>query len=116
MGYQGTLFKGTSLGANASSSVIEFNSPINYLSIHSIITGSPLGTLIVECSNELVDSVASIPESSWVEITPLEESITAADVIMTKIPTVCYKWLRQRWIYTSGTGQITSMFYGIKEK
>jgi len=84
------------------------------LSIASYITGTPVGSLIVEGSNDLVLNPVDIAESSWIEITPYTEAITTAINIMTFIDNLRCKWIRLRYDYTSGSGFITSTYYSAR--
>lgn len=81
------------------------------LSISSFITGTPVGTLYFEGSNDETDRADEIDENSWIEITPYTEDIIAAEDIMTWIDSVRCKWTRMRYDFTSGSGFITSTYY-----
>lgn len=85
-----------SLASNQTSDSIELNDSRGYC-VHSIITGSPVGSLIVEVSNDNSNFVA---EDTY--------AVSAAGQRLYNKDGAYYKYIRVRYSFTSGSGSLTS--------
>lgn len=84
------------MASNQTSENIELGDS-NGLCVHSIFTGSPVGSLIVEASN---DGVNFVEEDNYV--------VTAAGQRLYNKHGAYYKFIRVRYSFTSGSGSLTS--------
>ena len=71
------------------------------------LTGSPVGTLSVEASNDDTLDASKISADSWVGISGMSQAVTAADSFMWNFALSHFRWIRFKWTKTSGTGTIS---------
>lgn len=83
------------------------------LSISLVWTGSPVGTLTLEASNDIVTAGNTQP-TNWDTITGSTLAITGADHVTYNINGSFYKYIRVKYTKTSGTGTITVAVMEIK--
>lgn len=76
-------------------------------SIHALFSGSNVaGTLKLQVSS-LENPVAA---GDWVDLTNSSQSITASASYVYSLECQ-YRWVRAVWTYTSGTGNLTIVFF-----
>lgn len=86
-------------------SVTSSAEPLDYIygfSIQAIYTGSPVGTLTLEASND---------NSNWVTVTDSSYSVTSAGNYMWNFTVSNFKWVRVVYTRTSGTGTLSARIY-----
>jgi hypothetical protein len=87
-------------------------------SISAVFTGSPVGTLTLEISNDIVavspagGSNLASAVVNWSTYTGSSYSISAAGDYTYILPDTPYRWLRLKYTKTSGTGTINAYFSG----
>lgn len=87
---------------------------VNY-SISAVFTGSPVGSLQLEVSNDkgLEDKRLGGWDSTgvvhWTVDTQSPFAISAAGDVTWNVQNAGYRWVRVRWNRTSGTGSVTSL-------
>lgn len=108
----------TTVLANATSAATSFNTPGISLeqqfgySLQYIITGTPVGTLTIQGSNDTgFNAPAGGPVSAqnvvnWSTVTA-GQAITTTGTFLINMPDVMYKWVRVAYTSTSGSGNIT---------
>lgn len=83
-------------------------------SIQAIITGSPVGSLKLQGSNDPVPNssflVPTYTVTNWTDIADSTEAVTGAGTIMYNVEGVYYNWVRAVYTSTSGTGTLTIQF------
>ena len=107
---QGTLFSNDSLAASINSSGMQLDN-VTRISFQSIITGSPVGSLNLQCSNDLVNDVASVV--NWQDYVSSSQAVNGVGLNMLELTAVNVKWVRLKYTRTSGSGNITTNFYSI---
>lgn len=85
-----------SMASNQTSDTFELNDASGYC-VHSIFTGAPVGSLIVEASNDGTNFVAEDTHA-----------VSAAGQRLYNKDGAYYKYVRVRYSFTSGTGSLTS--------
>lgn len=91
-------------------------------SIQAVYTGSPVGLLKVQISNDIVqvaasptNPVGSDPAANvvnWTDYTGSNEPVNGADNFVWNLLMVPYRWVRIKYIRTSGTGLLNITFSG----
>lgn len=77
------------------------------LSVVGIATGTPVGSLQIQVSNDPVPTAAQVV--NWATPTGVYAiAISAAGIVSTSIPDFCWKWARVNYVFTSGTGTISA--------
>lgn len=74
------------------------------LLIQCIYSGTPTGTLILEISAANTNVEANIPSDSWTQVS--SDAVTAANTTAFRVKEVFFKWIRLRYVATSGTGTL----------
>lgn len=110
MRVQACAMDAVSLGANAESRPILFENIIG-MSIQSIITGTPVGELKLQCCNSLTDDADEIPAGDWMDYANSAIAISGATKEMHELENSDIKWFKLVYTRTSGTGSITSNRY-----
>ncbi len=88
-------------GAQASSPILtEFTFAF---SIMTISTGSPVGVVKIQVSN---DDTIHTP-SHWVDLASSTTAVSSATTYLMPKTEICYNWLRVVYTKTSGTGAVT---------
>lgn len=87
-------------------------------SIQAVYTGSPVGTLKLQISNDIVSAppgggtnLASLV-TNWSDYTGSSLSISAAGDFTYNLLDIGYRWLRLVYTKSSGTGTINATFCG----
>lgn len=80
-------------------------------SIHAVFTGSPVGTLTLEVSNDKVAAVNGSNQATnvttWTTYTGSSQSISASGDFLYNLLSTGYRWIRLKYTRTSGTGSLT---------
>lgn len=93
-----------------------FGIDLNYrygVSIQAIITGSPIGILRLQGSNDYGSRNSSIPDQgqgvvNWSDIANSDTPVAGAGSASWNFQGSFYKWIRLIYVATSGTGNITA--------
>lgn len=85
------------------SDVLDLQQIVN-LGLHLIATGTPTGSLLIEVSNDLVNSGDKV--ANWGQYQAPTALSGAALSTPVSIPNICFRWLRVRYTFSSGSGQI----------
>lgn len=106
------------LGQSWTSPAINLSHIINY-SIQLSWTGSPVGVLKLQCSNDKpagLDTVTSgaVNVSTWTDIADSDQIVNAAGNHTWQAPSVGYMWVRVVWTPTSGTGTLVTARFTAK--
>lgn len=96
---QVTIFSGVDMAASFNSSSIDLLYYREY-SATFVFTGSPVGTLKIQGSNDTSDP------SSWVDIENSSSSIAAAGSILYEVSEVAVSFIRFVYTRSSGSGTI----------
>lgn len=87
-------------------------------SISAVFTGSPVGTLTLEISNDIVATPVAgganlaSAVNTWTTYTGSSYAISAAGDFTYVLADTNYRWLRMKYTKTSGTGTINAYFSG----
>lgn len=76
-------------------------------SVHAVVTGTAVGTLKLQCSND------PNPPSNWSDVPSASVSITGAGAFLIPKQDVSYQWVRVVFTNSSGTGTITARLKSI---
>ena len=87
-------------------------------SIQAVFTGSPVGSLILQGSNDMVpisqvqgtDPAANVV--NWSTIANTTTAVSTAGSQLWNMPSEGYRWVRVLYTFTSGTGSISAQFSG----
>ena len=91
-----------------------FHQASRLISFQSIVTGTPVGILKVEVSNDTVLHANEV--TSWDTYLDSEINIAAAGTYTLEIREMLMRWSRITYVFNSGDGYITTnMFEIIKE-
>lgn len=89
--------------ANATSAYFDLGGKIDF-AIQVYFTGSDLaGVLTLEAS---VD-----PSLGWVKVLDSDQSVTSSAGHIWNVTGAGYRYIRTKWVYTSGTGNIKAVIY-----
>lgn len=98
------------MSGDLTSSVISLDQVYGY-SVQAVFTGSPNGTLKLQCSDD-PGSAERAPLGSgvtnWTDITGATFSITGAGDATFNVNLAFYKWARLVYTRTSGSGSLTA--------
>lgn len=83
---------------------------LNLASMQAVYTGSPVGTLKVQVSNDNVPHQNQV--THWTDYTGSSVAISAAGNTLYNMSFVGYRWARLVYTKTSGTGSITATMSG----
>ena len=102
--------------ATLTSTGIDMNQ-IVLASIQAVYTGAPVGTLILEVSNDIIKINPTVANQSanvvtWTTYTGSSVSVSAAGDFVWNLTDIGYRWLRMKYTKTSGTGSLTAVFSG----
>lgn len=92
---------------------------VNY-SIQLVFTGSPVGTLSLQCSNDPGFPTGNSPVvqssnvTNWTIITGSSQAISAAGNVVWNVENAGYTWVRVDYVATSGAGSLTSARTNVK--
>lgn len=104
------ITSGNMAGSLSSSGLDMFNMAIG--SIQAVFTGSPVGTLKLQISNDIVPTptagAANLASNvvNWTDYTGSSQSISAAGNFMWILDATGYRWLRLVYTFSSGTGTL----------
>ena len=110
-----------SSGDMSQSSVVSSGLDMNQMfggSISAVFTGSPVGTLTIEISNDIVNAPiaggANLASAvvNWSTYTGSSQAISAAGDFTYILADTNYRWLRLKYTKTSGSGTINAYFSG----
>lgn len=94
---------------------IDLNQQYVY-AIQAVWTGSPVGTLKIQVSNDIVpDGVGGDQASNvvnWTDYTNSSQSISGAGNFVWNVLEAGYRWVRLVYTKTSGSGTINAVFSG----
>lgn len=84
-------------------------------SIQAVYTGSPVGTFVVQVSNDIVKIDPSVANQAanvvnWIDYSGSSLAISAAGSNMWNLTDMGYRWVRLKYTKTSGTGAVTAIF------
>jgi hypothetical protein len=87
------------------SSVTNLDEIVSY-SVQAIFTGSPLGTLQLQGSNDvpIIDSAVV----NWTIITPSISAVSGAGSYLINVEFPAYSWVRLQYVPTSGSGTLNA--------
>lgn len=73
-----------------------------------VFSGSPVGTLSVEVSDDAYQNMDNAPQTptNWTVLANSSQSISAAGDITYNVNLAFYNWVRFRYTFSSGTGTI----------
>lgn len=83
-------------------------------SIQAVFTGSPVGVLKLQCSNDITDPGSRTPfvPTNWTDIAGSSQSVSAAGDHAWNVLTAGYRFVRAVWTPSSGTGVLGARFFG----
>lgn len=97
--------------ANQTSAVI-LNEIAFQGSIQYVFTGSPVGNLFAEVSNDFSPDKTGVGVVNWTAYpTSGTVAISASGNGIISMPTFAYKWLRLRYAVTSGAGTLSAVAF-----
>lgn len=110
------LASGTSLGADMQSKGEDLNQIIMF-SVQAVFTGTPVGTLKLQISDDIVNQApqGSDPAANvqnWSDYSGSEVAVSAAGNWTWIVSDASYRWMRVVYVRTSGTGSVTITYSG----
>ena len=102
--------------ATLSSTGVDMNQ-IVLASIQAVMTGSPVGVLTLEVSNDIVKINPAVANQganvvTWTTYTGSAVSVSASGDFLWNLSEIGYRWLRLKYTKTSGTGSLTAVMSG----
>ena len=94
------LIQGADMSASFQSDNINLHRKEEF-AIHSIFTGSPVGSMYLAVSLDAV---------SWIILQDSTAAIAAAGDVMYNVNVAGYLWARLHYVATSGTGSLSAFF------
>ena len=110
---QGILLKAASLGADVASVAVNIEH-ITRMSLHLILTGTPVGAIQLQCSNDPVADGDSV--INWIDYTDGVAAVSGAMGVMFNLKEISFKWIRVIYVRSSGTGAITCNTYSVTDR
>jgi hypothetical protein len=77
-------------------------------------TGSPLGEILLEASNDVYSEAQKANVSNWIQIPNATVDVSADDEAFFHVPCAFYRWFRLRFDRISGSGTITLAQFMVK--
>lgn len=102
-----SLVTNESMGADVTSSNLALDSFSNF-AIYAKYTGTPNGEIKLEAS---LDNTSS--PTNWVQVGGSAVTIIGADDVIWNMSNASYKWIRVKYVRTSGTGTL-NVNYNVK--
>jgi len=102
----------TQAGANVSSSAV-FAANLLYCSAQITATGTEVGSLKLQASNDNLDAVPSSTPTNWSDIPSATVAVSSAGAYLIPSTQICYQYVRLVYTHTSGSGNITAVFKSI---
>lgn len=96
-----TNFVNGSMGASITSPEISVYQTYGW-SAQFVFTGSPVGTLKVQVSDDPYQSEGNVTPTNWTDLADSSQSISAAGDITYNVNLAFYNWIR--FVYTRGSG------------
>lgn len=81
------------------------------ISFQTVLTGTPVGTLKIQVSNDLTDDYNSVV--TWEDMADSSLAVSGATTHTYNLRDISTKWIRIVYIASSGNGTINSNFYSI---
>lgn len=97
----------TQAGATVSSAAIDAEQ-IFYGTAQLVATGTEVGTMILQASNDPKSLVGG--PVNWSAIPSATIAVASAGVYLIPKTDLCYQWVRVNYTHTSGSGNITVQF------
>ena len=95
---------------NSNAQILDYS--LGY-SIQGIITGSPVGTIKLQGSNDPVPAdLSGATVANWTDIVDSAQSVTGAGSVMWNYNGSFYKWVRVVYTASTGSGSITLNLMG----
>jgi hypothetical protein len=107
---------GTSMAVDIQSDEVWLGHICNF-SIQLVFTGTPTGSLKLQCSNDEGAIETNIPNATitnWTDIAGSTQAISAAGNHTWNVQNCGYRWVRFVYTATSGSGTITSARFNVK--
>lgn len=105
----------TPILSSASAAVTQTSPAVNmnqliYCSIQVVFTGTPVGSLKVQISDDLTNTPGSVV--NWTDFVGSTQAISAAGSFVYTMTASGYKWIRVVYTATSGTGTVSAIYNG----
>ena len=105
----GMVFDNVELDQNRISRVVRLrHSASERISFHSIISGTPNGTLLLQISDDPVEDEALV--SNWIDYTDSEVNILGVTQLLVNVKDITFRWAKLVYISVGSTGFITTNF------
>lgn len=92
-----TIISSASMTGNITSSVVDVTQDF-FAGIQAVYTGSPVGAIELQCSND---------QTTWTSITGSSNAVSGASNTYWNIKDISFPYLRVVYTFTSGTGSLT---------
>lgn len=94
------------MNADITSIAKNIDESVSY-SVQAVFTGSPVGSIELQGSNDVETSSAN-PPSNWTTITDSITAVTEAGSYLINVEFPAYSWVRLVYTFTSGTGTLNA--------
>ena len=81
------------------------------VSFQAVYTGSPVGSLSIQCSNDQGLDNAGTGVVNWSSYPSSTHAVAAAGDFPWEIPNTAFRWFRLVYTFTSGTGTLNARAY-----
>lgn len=85
---------------------INIDEAVNY-SIQAVMTGSPVGTIQIQASNDILLSSGTVPQN-WTTIPTSTSSITSSGTYLINVEFPAYSWVQLLYTAISGSGTMVA--------
>lgn len=105
------LLDRASMAADATSDAVLIDQIYGY-TCQCIYTGSPVGNLKIQATNELPNDHTEVP-TTWNDLSTLTVAISASgSTMVSPVQGQFYKYFRVKYERTSGSGNLTVRYFG----
>ena len=107
---QGQLFNAVDLSSSQTSTGMMLDN-VKAISIQSVFSGAPNGTIKIQCCNDLTDDPSLVV--NWQDYDAASQTVVAAGNVMWEFDPIRVKWIRLVYTRASGSGALSSNFYSV---
>lgn len=99
------------MAASIASDPMQLEQILGY-AVQVVMTGSPVGTLVLQgsCDAPQTPNGIGVAPTTWVDLGGTSYSVTAAGNVLYNMSEPFYNWVRLVYTRTSGSGALTATF------
>lgn len=111
--YGGTVFDNVQLNQDRKSKAIRCRySNTERISFHSVFSGTPEGTMLIQISNDLTEDETLVV--NWVDYTGSLTNILGVEQFIINVKDISFRWIRVGYIFINSDGIVNTTFSTVK--